>query len=466
MSWFSRSARVAAAAAIAAASFAAVAPAASARSAATLSDIDGDGRADLVVGMPDYNNRGGVWIRYANGNTQTLTPPSSSFDNSRFGESVLVRDFNRDGYADIAVGARNFGGGNGLVMWFRGGPGGVDFNKVFDQWDGDAGSQLGTSLTYIESAPRPVLAVGAPGYTDGGTSDAGAVRLFSLRSDGTVNKMTWLTQDSPGVPGDSETGDYFGFSVASTGKALVVGAPNDSVGNVQRAGQVTLLVRTGELTFKGRTIHQNSKGVPDVAQQDDSFGYSVAAGLGMIVVGVPGESFGANTYAGAVQPFTYRGGTSVTPLSLRHQDSPGIPGSNAPGDRWGSSVAMVRPCVGKKGVVVGAPYKEVGGEAAAGAATLVTLGAGSRCPSRALQQGKTLGDAPESGDMAGWSVGVHRLSNSSRATDRIVVGIPGENDYRGRVTLVSPPYKSSASAKSYNGPTSFSWFGAGLNVPR
>lgn len=466
MSLCSRAARIGVAAATAAASFAFVAPAASARSAATLSDINGDGKADLVVGMPDYNNRGGVWIRFAGGGTQTLTPTDSSFDNSRFGSAVLVRDFNGDGYADIAVGAPNYLGGSGTVMWFRGGPAGVSFSNVFDQFDGDASSQLGYSLAYIDSSPRPVLAAGAPGYTDAGKGNAGAVRLFSLRGNGTVNKMTWLTQNSPGVPDGSEIGDAFGFSLASTGKALVVGAPFESVGGVNAAGQVTLLVRTGELTFKGRAINQNSKGVPDKAQTDDNFGYSVAAGLGMIVAGVPGESFGSNRQAGAVQPFTYRGSTSVTPLALRHQDYKGIPGSNEPGDRWGTSVAMVRPCVGKKGVVVGAPNESVGSASYAGAATLVTLGAGSRCPSRALEQGGTLGDKAEDSDMAGYAVGVYRLSNSARATDRIVVGIPGEDDYRGRVTVVAAPYTKSASKMSYNGPTSFSWFGAGLNQPR
>lgn len=465
MSWLFHAARLGAAAAVAAASLAAAVPAASARSAATLSDINGDGKADLVVGMPDYNNRGGVWIRFAGGGTQILTPTSLAFDNSRFGEAVLVRDFNGDGYADIAVGARNYAGGDGTVVWFRGGPGGVSFSKVFDQFDGDPGSQLGASLAYLDSKPRPVLAVGAPGYADAGHPGAGAVRLFSLRGDGTVNKMTWLTQNSPGVPGVSQDDDSFGHSVASTGNALVIGAPNKSVGSVRGAGQVALLARTGELTFKGRAIHQNSNGVPDKAEHDDNFGYSVAAGLGMIAIGVPGESFGGNHHAGAVQVFTYRGGTSVKALALRHQNYPGIPGSNEPGDRWGHSVAFVRPCAGKKGVVVGAPY-ETTGSANAGAATLVTLGAGSRCPSRLLEQGGALGDVAEDGDMAGYAVGVYRLSNKARATDRIVVGIPGEDDYRGRVTVIAAPYTKSAAKMGFNGPTSFTWFGAGLNQPR
>lgn len=466
MSWFSRAVRIGVAAATAATSFALAVPGASARSAATLSDINGDGQADLVVGMPDYNNRGGVWIRFAGGATQILTPTNSSFDNSRFGESVLVRDFNRDGYADIAVGARNYANGDGTVVWFRGGPSGVSFSNVFDQFDGAAGSQLGASLAYVDSSPRPLLAVGAPNYTDGAANGAGAVRLFSLRSDGTVHNMTWLTQNSSGVPGASEPGDGFGTSLADIGKTLVVGSPYETIGSVSAAGQVTLLARTGNLSFKGRALHQNGSGVPDVAQQDDNFGYSVTAGLGMIVVGVPGESFGAIKYAGAVQPFRFNGGTSVTALSLRHQNYTGIPGSNEAGDRWGSSVAMVRPCAGKKGVVVGAPYEAIGSAFYAGAATLVTIGAGSSCPSRSLRQGGALGGNAEDNDLTGAAVGIHRVSNSSSATDRIVVGAPGENDYQGRVTVIAKPYTSSASRSTYLGPTANSWFGAAFNQPR
>ena len=466
MSRMLRAARIGVAAATAVAGFALATPGAHARSAATLSDIDGDGGADLVVGMPDYNNRGGVWIRYATGVTQTLTPTNSSFDNSRFGEAVLVRDFNRDGYADIAVGARNYAGGDGTVSWFRGGPSGVSFSNVFDQFDGAPGSQLGSSLAYLESGGRPVLAAGAPGFADGGSNGAGAVRLFALRSDGTVNTMTWLTQNSTGVPGASEPGDGFGSSIAAIGKTLVVGSPYESLGNTSAAGQVTLLARTGELGFKGRAIHQDSKGVPDVPQADDNFGYSVTAGLGMIVVGVPGESFGSVKQAGAVQPFRFNGGTSVTALSLRHQSYTGIPGSNEKYDRWGSSVAMVRPCAGKKGVVVGAPYEQVGSAFYAGAATLVTLGAGSSCPSRSLRQGGALGGNAESNDQTGYAVGIHRVSTSSTATDRIVVGAPGENNYAGRVTVIAKPFTSSASRKTYVGPTDNSWFGGGLNQPR
>ncbi|MFT4218935.1 MAG: hypothetical protein QM611_00245 [Microbacterium sp.] len=334
------------------------------------------------------------------------------------------------------------------------------------QFDGDSASQLGRSLAYLPGAPRPILAAGAPGYTDSGRDSAGAVRLFVLRTDGTVHKQKWLTQNSAGVPGKSEHDDYFGWSLASTGKALVVGAPFEDIGSVSDAGQATLLYRTGQLTFTGRAIHQNSAGVPDKAQRYDNFGYSVAAGLKTIAIGVPNESFGSIKGAGAVQPFRYRGGTKISAWSLRHQNYPGIPGSNESYDGWGMSVAMVRPCAGKTGIVVGAPNEDVGLAVDSGAAALVTLNGGASCKSKSLAQGGALGDSAEDYDYAGTTVGIQRTSTKANATDGIVVGITGEDNYRGRATFINKPYTTAATTVSYEGFNDFDWFGGGLNTPR
>lgn len=439
---------------------------AAAPAGATLSDIDGDGQADLVVGAPGgyHNAPGRVWIRYATGRTQTVIAPNTpAFFDSHFGVAVLVRDFNGDGYADLAVGAPGYNRYTGTVIIFRGGPSGVSFDNTLSQFYGAPHSGMGYALAYVESTPRPILAVGAP-YDDDGR---GAVSLLSLNTDGTINQQQWLTQNTAGVPGSSERGDQFGSELAASGSALVVGIPFKKVGSARDAGRVMLLSFTGGLEFQARAIDQNSPGVPDKAERGDNFGSAVAAGLGLIVVGVRGESFGKTRSAGAIQVFTYNGGTSVTPWALRHQDYPGIPGTNADGDGWGSSLAMVRPCPGKRGVVVGAPYDTVRSAGAAGSATMVTLGGGKDCyKHKWLRQGSALGDAPAEREFTGQAVAIHRTSANPDATDQIVIGIPGENDDRGKVTVISAPYTSSAAKVSYDGSTRGGRFGAALNQPR
>jgi len=87
--------------------------AASATSPARPHDFNGDGRTDLVVNGPDLAKRGLPWtglvaILYSGGREQVITRdspsvPSSAGRGDRFGESTASADFDRDGYADLAV---------------------------------------------------------------------------------------------------------------------------------------------------------------------------------------------------------------------------------------------------------------------------------------------------------------------------------------------------------------------------
>lgn len=88
-------------------------------------DLDGNGFADLVLGYPDASSqRGAILIYFSQGvdganrpvlpNPQTLTLAAVEAGNGdavtaiasdRFGEMVRVNDYNRDGIADVLVGA-------------------------------------------------------------------------------------------------------------------------------------------------------------------------------------------------------------------------------------------------------------------------------------------------------------------------------------------------------------------------
>ncbi|KAK7864716.1 hypothetical protein R5R35_013608 [Gryllus longicercus] len=78
------------------------------------SDMDGDGKDDLVVGAPLYTERnnegkyetGRIYVFYQRGDYERNNSRDGINSRSRFGLSVAsLGDINRDGYGDIAVGA-------------------------------------------------------------------------------------------------------------------------------------------------------------------------------------------------------------------------------------------------------------------------------------------------------------------------------------------------------------------------
>jgi len=74
-------------------------------------DIDGDGRADLVVGAPGVNNATGatyIWSgeQLQSGSTETpIVTLSGSGESGRFGWTTHIADVNGDGIQDLLVGA-------------------------------------------------------------------------------------------------------------------------------------------------------------------------------------------------------------------------------------------------------------------------------------------------------------------------------------------------------------------------
>ncbi len=92
------------------------------------------------------------------------------------------------------------------------------------------------------------LAVGAPYAANGSVVAAGAVVvLYGSASSVSTTRRTVITQATSGIPGDPEEGDSFGTTVASAdldrdGYAdLLVGTPNEKVGDKEGRGSVTVV---------------------------------------------------------------------------------------------------------------------------------------------------------------------------------------------------------------------------------
>lgn len=413
-------------------------------------DFDGDGRPDLVIGGIDA-----VEIDYGSGRQQTLTHDDLDVDNPyALGNVLLARDFNGDGYADLALPDRY---AKVLVMVF-GGPRGLDVDTLHRAPAPAGVGGFGFSIALV-TKPTPLLVVGG-GLVDG---SGGVVFGFPLGADGRPDRAAfWISQDSPGIPGkderavgDQEAGDLFGGSLAAEGSTLVVGNPWEDVGKIWNAGSIVVLTYKGGKSFSGVGVTQNSPGVVGKARHGVQFGRNIAIGHGYIAVGLTHERKGA----GVVQLFT--AAAKPKPLYTIDQGSSGVPGGNEPDDAFGSSVTIARLCDGKVGLVVGGLGEEVGG--GTGAFWTIPLKRTKACPARMIVEGpgEILGGSrvPWGGHLG--SAATAMRAPNTKADTLVLAGDGTESFVNSRVYLLPPPYSTGSVA--YTGPGRAE--GIGLSAP-
>ncbi|MEU6999650.1 hypothetical protein [Nonomuraea sp. NPDC046570] len=205
--------------------------AAAATACSTPSDFDGDGLDDVAIGDP-FSGGGTVHLLSA-GRTVAMTAPARQAGDG-FGWSVTLAKVDGDACADVVVGAP-FTDVDGLsdagaVYVLYGGGAKPPRRIVSPRPQRDA--HLGWSL----AARGDLLAVGAP-YEDAPLHDAGAV--YVAKGEGALRG---ISAESPGVQGNGEVDDLFGWSLTfAGGRRLVVGVPyenDDGAGRQVGTGQV------------------------------------------------------------------------------------------------------------------------------------------------------------------------------------------------------------------------------------
>jgi hypothetical protein len=371
-------------------------------------DFDGDGFSDLAITVRDEDVgrhilAGAVAVLYgsatgltASGNQLWTRHSPGILGEARiaeeFGSSLAAGDFDGDGYADLAAGTPwshvngelyagdlnvLYGSADGLSaagdqFWTQDSPGVQD---VAEADDGFASFLISGDFNGDGISD---LAVGAGHEGLGDIDHAGAVNvLFGSPSGLSADADQFWHQDSPGIRGEADHDEDFGWFSLSAGDFdgngfddLAVGLFGEEVGGDALAGAVNVLYGSPVgLSSQGNQLwNQDSPGVQSDADIGERFGYDLAAGdfdgdsFVDLAVGVYGQWVKANS-AGAVSVLYGSGsGLSSAGDQFWHQDVRGIASAPEEGDRFGTSVAAGQWGKGPQAdLAIGAIYEAIVG---------------------------------------------------------------------------------------------------------
>jgi hypothetical protein len=445
-------------------------------------DFDGDGFADLAIGVPGQNvgaaaDAGQVYVVYGdntgftdesdqevwNQNSGSISLENAEA-NDRFGSALATGDFNGDGFADLAIGvpledvdgvadagAVNviYGSPAGLTetgnqFWHQGG---TDINDDPEQND-----QFGFALAAANfgKSSHSDLVVGVPSEDIDGVASAGAVNVLYGGSTGlSASGDQFWHQDRRGVNDVAELVDLFGWALAAAnfGKSshadLAVGVPGEN----SNAGAVNVLYGGSRgLSARGDQLwHQNRRGVRDAAEGNDLFGFALAAANfgnsshADLAVGVPQEGTGAVFVAGAVNVFYGSStGLSASGDQLWHQNRRGVNDAAEMGDQFGRALAAAN--FGKSShadLAADVQGEDVENVANAGAVSVIyggSRGLSARGDQLWHQDSKAINDTAEANDVFGTALGAANFGSSSHAD--LAAGVPGEGGNAGAVNVI------------------------------
>ncbi len=192
-------------------------------SVATAGDVNGDGFADVLVGVPFYANgetdegRAALYLGSASGiSSQPSWSAESDQAECNFGTSVATAgDVDGDGYSDVVVGAPFYDGddtNDGAAFLFRGSPAGLSAAAVHTLEENGPGALLGSSVASagdVNGDGYGDVIVGAPQFDDGSIEE-GRVFVYLGSPAGLPSAASWSAEGN-------QADCHFGQSVASAG---------------------------------------------------------------------------------------------------------------------------------------------------------------------------------------------------------------------------------------------------------
>jgi IPT/TIG domain-containing protein/FG-GAP repeat protein/VCBS repeat protein len=312
-------------------------------------DLDGDGRAELLIGAPGDDKRtrdaGTVFVYRGPlpASAQGLSSGEADLElfstrsGDRFGSALLVLDFDRNGILDVVVGAP---GRTGAAHLFLGGSGGLATTPALVLAGVLGNEAYATSLAAgdLDGDGWLDLVVGAPNTLLAGTTlRTGDVRVFHGGPNALQDPSPapWLVfnglQDAETFGRSIACGDIDGDGLDD----LVVGAPANATGGAL-AGAV-FVFRGGSTISSRSSAGADVTLVPEAA--DDRFGRALALGdangdgRDELLIGAPG-------HGGAGRAYLFLGTQGFTRTQAAEADFvfDGEVGSQG---EFGSSVALI-----------------------------------------------------------------------------------------------------------------------------
>lgn len=365
-------------------------------------DLDGDGYADLVVGVPDEAvgaaaGRGTVTVIWGGPSglkgAATISVPagySRGRDDCGFGGSLAVGDMNGDGHPELAVGSRCEG-----VLYT--GPFTRAGKAAAVRSEFSTGESRGAVMGDVNGDHKAEL-FWLPGNTYG--NSRGDIYIDNAPLTGDVIISTGIHLPL-GHGYEGQVGDINGDGYGD----LVTGAPDDEFGptgpnDAHIGGEIEVLYggKNGITASQAPHIYsQDTAKVPGAGEKGDGFGYALSVGdtngdhYADVLVGAPFEGIGRARWAGqATLLFGSASGLTGNKSVAYNQNTANVPGAAETDDSFGGAVDLRDVNKdGKADVFVGVPGEGNSGCVwiARGAATPVTkgsvnLGGGTRARPR------------------------------------------------------------------------------------
>ncbi len=232
--------------------------------------------AALGANLGGDNHTGSVTLCLLGTNWECEPPlqPTGGQPGDQFGRSVAVDD------DWLFVGAP-FANGSGIVYVYRRDGGSLTLKQTLTASDAARGDQFGLTLALSGNT----LIVGAPNNVGTGGSLSGAIYVFNRNGD------TW-TQGQKLTASDAKAFDNFGFSLATDGSTILIGAPfhDEAAGNSGAA--YVFEQRSG--SWSQQTRLTASDGAPD-----DEYGSAVSVSGSALVVGARADDVNGMQDAGS-----------------------------------------------------------------------------------------------------------------------------------------------------------------------
>jgi hypothetical protein len=430
-------------------------------------DFNGDGVADLAVGVPfedeDFvGSVGAVNVIY--GSAAGLTSSGDQYltelmfgypyaTDDRFGAALASGDFNGDGFSDLAIGMpgrERFGRtDHGAVLLIDGSAGGLVTSTARTlELVNDRGGAAGSALVWadFDNDGFGDLAVGIPRSINTSllASAEGEVQVFYGRPNGLTRlfarRMAFGNTDRFGAP--LAAGDFNADGFAD----LAMGAPSSDVSvdlltTAVDAGVVILVAGSVDGLQDGnrQVLHQEIASVNGIADDGDQFGFALAVGdfdadlRDDLAVGVPGEDFGTATDTGAVHIFL--GGRSsvqaelVDPVNDLFVSQLSLGENRESDDRFGRALAAGRFNNDfRADLAIGSPGEDVNAITDAGMVSVVygaDEGVSLTSAQHWHQNVANIPDTSEAGDEFGRALSAWNYGKTAQAD--LAIGVPFED---------------------------------------